>query len=83
MHRSLWLALALAVAHVAVACRAVVAPPLPPTPANPASSTCSGSLPLRTPLIRSLFTADPSAHVFDGKLYVYPSHDLESNPARQ
>ena len=27
-----------------------------------------------------MFTADPSAHVFDGTLYVYPSHDLESNP---
>ncbi|MET0790630.1 MAG: glycoside hydrolase family 43 protein [Polyangiaceae bacterium] len=27
-----------------------------------------------------MFTADPSAHVFDGTLYVYPSHDLDSNP---
>ncbi len=25
-----------------------------------------------------LYTADPSAHVFNGKLYVYPSHDFES-----
>ena len=30
----------------------------------------------RKPLVTSIFTADPSAHVFDGKLYVYPSHDL-------
>lgn len=29
-------------------------------------------------LTSELYTADPSAHVFDGKLYVYPSHDYES-----
>ena len=22
--------------------------------------------------------ADPSAHVFEGKIYIYPSHDWES-----
>lgn len=30
------------------------------------------------PLITHLYTADPSAHVFDGRLYVYPSHDRET-----
>lgn len=30
------------------------------------------------PLITHMYTADPSAHVFDGKLYIYPSHDIES-----
>ncbi len=30
------------------------------------------------PLISHVFTADPSAHVFDGKLYVYPSHDKDT-----
>ncbi|MCR9228954.1 MAG: glycoside hydrolase family 43 protein [Flavobacteriaceae bacterium] len=29
-------------------------------------------------LTSELYTADPSAHVFEGKLYVYPSHDFES-----
>jgi len=29
------------------------------------------------PLVTEIFTADPSAHVFDGKLYIYVSHDLE------
>lgn len=29
-----------------------------------------------TPIVEHIFTADPSAHVFDGKLYIYPSHDL-------
>ena len=30
----------------------------------------------RKPLVSHIFTADPSAHVFDGKMYIYPSHDL-------
>ena len=30
-----------------------------------------------TPLVTHMFTADPSAHVFEGKLYIYPSHDLD------
>lgn len=30
----------------------------------------------RKPLITSIFTADPSAHVFNGKIYIYPSHDV-------
>lgn len=29
------------------------------------------------PLVKHLFTADPSAHVFEGKIYIYPSHDLD------
>ena len=31
------------------------------------------------PLVGDLFTADPSAHVFNGKIYIYPSHDIEAN----
>lgn len=30
------------------------------------------------PLITHLYTADPSAHVFNGKIYIYPSHDRET-----
>jgi arabinoxylan arabinofuranohydrolase len=30
------------------------------------------------PFIRNIYTADPSAHVWsDGRLYVYPSHDID------
>ena len=28
------------------------------------------------PLVTHIYTADPSAHVFEDKLYIYPSHDL-------
>lgn len=30
---------------------------------------------LSRPLISTIYTADPSAHFFDGKIYIYPSHD--------
>ena len=35
---------------------------------------------MKTPkyLVPNLYTADPSAHVFNGKIYIYPSHDIES-----
>ncbi len=29
------------------------------------------------PLVTHIFTADPSAHVFEDKIYIYPSHDLD------
>jgi hypothetical protein len=30
------------------------------------------------PLVTHIFTADPSAHVFEGKIYIYPSHDIDA-----
>ncbi len=30
------------------------------------------------PLVTDIYTADPSAHVFEDKIYIYPSHDVES-----
>ena len=32
---------------------------------------------ISAPLVTHIYTADPSAHVFDGKIYIYPSHDIE------
>lgn len=29
------------------------------------------------PLVTHIYTADPSAHIFEGKIYIYPSHDLD------
>lgn len=29
------------------------------------------------PLVREIFIADPSAHLFDGRIYVYGSHDID------
>lgn len=36
----------------------------------------------QNPLIRDQFTADPSARVFNGRVYVYPSHDILANENR-
>lgn len=33
------------------------------------------------PLIKHIYTADPSAHVFHGKIYIYPSHDVDAGDA--
>jgi len=30
------------------------------------------------PLVKHIYTADPSAHVFNGKIYIYPSHDIDA-----
>lgn len=30
------------------------------------------------PLVTDIYTADPSAHVFNNRIYVYPSHDRET-----
>ena len=31
------------------------------------------------PLVEHIYTADPSAHVFNGKIYIYPSHDIKTD----
>ncbi len=41
---------------------------------------CDAPIPMMTPLVKGIYTADLSAHVFDGRVYIYPSHDLEENP---
>lgn len=34
---------------------------------------------ISAPLVTHIYTADPSAHVFDGRIYIYPSHDIEND----
>jgi hypothetical protein len=36
----------------------------------------------QNPLIMDQFTADPTARVFEGKIYVYPSHDIPARPGK-
>ena len=33
------------------------------------------------PLVTHIYTADPSAHVFEGRIYIYPSHDFDAGIA--
>jgi hypothetical protein len=39
------------------------------------SSNMPKKIYLSKPLVSHIYTADPSAHVFDGKIFIYPSHD--------
>jgi hypothetical protein len=34
--------------------------------------------PISKPLVSHIYTADPSAHVFEKRIYIYPSHDIEA-----
>jgi hypothetical protein len=36
----------------------------------------------QNPIITDQFTADPSARVFNGKVYLYPSHDIPAPPEK-
>ncbi|MBB5727882.1 glycoside hydrolase family 43 protein [Sphingomonas prati] len=66
------------------------APTTPPTPAattgtgtgtlnvGPNARSPEGKRYLSAPLVTQIFAADPSAHVFNGKIYVYPSHDVDA-----
>ncbi len=56
-------------------CSPATTSPLP----NSAPTTASGQAVMRTPLTTAIFTADPSAHVFGDGLYVYTSHDLNTD----
>ena len=44
--------------------------------AQPGRVEASGFL--TQPLVRDLYTADPSAHVFNGRIFIYPSHDIDA-----
>ena len=37
----------------------------------------------QNPIIRDQFSADPTARVFNGKIYLYPSHDIPTPPGKK
>ncbi|WP_033923524.1 glycoside hydrolase family 43 protein [Sphingomonas sp. 37zxx] len=49
-----------------------------PATAGSEARSPEGKRYLNQPLVTEIFTADPSAQVFNGKLYVYPSHDIDA-----
>jgi hypothetical protein len=57
-----------------------------PKPPPPAAEAAQPALPkiidparfLTQPLLADTFTADPSAHVFGGKIWIYGSHDIDA-----
>jgi hypothetical protein len=44
---------------------------------DPKSLQALAARAISPPLVRGIHTADPSAHVFEGRLYIYPSHDID------
>ena len=50
----------------------------PATAETSQADTTAAKQPLSGPLVRDIYTADPSAHVFGDKIYIYPSHDIEA-----
>jgi hypothetical protein len=51
-----------------------------PSTAPPSEDTSlvNGLHPISRPLITSIYTSDPSVHVFNQRIYIYPSHDLDT-----
>ena len=45
---------------------------------NADSTTAKKKEYLSQPLVSHIYTADPSAHVFNGRIYIYPSHDTST-----
>jgi hypothetical protein len=42
----------------------------------------ASSLSAQNPIVRNQFSADPTARVFNGKVYVFPSHDIPTPPEK-
>jgi beta-xylosidase len=47
------------------------------------AQTNNGKTPISQPLVSHIYTADPSAHVFNGKIYIYPSHDIDAKDVKE
>src|SRR5665213_2468906 len=44
------------------------------------TAALTNNLSAQNPLIRNMYSADPSARVFGDSMYVYPSHDILATP---
>ncbi len=49
-----------------------------PDEMDPADLAAIAARAISQPLVTHIYTADPSAHVFDGRIYIYPSHDIDA-----
>jgi len=70
MRRDVWSMTAVFLGLVMAGC-AEGPPAAPPAQEVPLASQDA-------PLVSHVYTADPSAHVFDGRIYIYPSHDIDA-----
>lgn len=77
MKNQLTLILIFALTIALSACQGNASQPEEPTDATE-SAEAAQPKGISEPLVTEIYTADPSAHVFNGRLYIYPSHDIES-----
>lgn len=49
-----------------------------PQPADAPDLQALAARAISQPLVTHIYTADPSAHVFEGSIYIYPSHDMDA-----
>src|SRR3954469_21485063 len=49
-----------------------------PAPVQEAPKTIDPAKFMTQPLVSEIFSADPSAHVFGGKIWIYGSHDIDA-----
>lgn len=59
----------------ATGCKRSAAPEVPEEAAKVVNTADTA---VTAPLVSHIYTADPSAHAFQGRLYIYPSHDIEA-----
>jgi hypothetical protein len=72
-----WMRMKAAASLVALAALGACATPTGETQAAAEARSPEGHRYLSQPLLRDIYIADPSAHVFNGRIYVYGSHDIE------
>lgn len=81
MQRSIFVAItsiAASVSFLAGCGKTEQAPPAAEAPKAEAPKTIDPAKFLTQPLVSEIFTADPSAHVFNGKIWIYGSHDIDA-----
>src|SRR6476646_3650908 len=82
--RSVYIVAAAVIVASGLACRHATKPVSPTSqPMAPTSQPRSpeGRRYLSQPLVTEIYTADPSAHVFGGRIYIYASHDISEGPS--
>lgn len=60
------------------ACKSSTTATQPGGASQPAPAAASQPKAISEPLVAHIYTADPSAHVFNNRIYIYPSHDIDA-----
>jgi hypothetical protein len=75
MNRQCTLSVAIAATLISAACNTGQSTKTGEQDSTAATAAPTRREPISQPLVSHIYTADPSAHVFNGRIYIYPSHD--------